>query len=53
MVKNKFWFWSLLVWFMMGIAFHWTMGIRVIVILNSLFVLYNSISGLWTGGKYE
>ena len=39
MEKNKFFVYSLLVFFMLGVLSKWNAGIKIVVILNSLLVL--------------
>ncbi len=47
MKKKDLTFYTLVTFFIIGVATKWILPIRIIVIVNSLLVLYFVISTLW------
>jgi hypothetical protein len=47
MKKSDFWILSLAAFMIMGISLHWILPIRILVILNSLLVLFNVARDVW------
>lgn len=45
-MKEKIWVMTLIVFFILGFVFQWTLWIRIVVILNALLVLSGVISRL-------
>ncbi len=48
MKKNDFWLLSLVVFTMLGLKLSWPIALRIVVVLNSIIVLYECIKVIHT-----